>query len=257
MLYVALTRSKRGLYVLLEPPSASQEADKPSLENWLARSVSDGGETGVIYQSGTPDWVENVPLIARVKEATVMPALARAVARRERTTPSTAKKKSGDGPNHSASGMRFGNEVHAAFECVGWVDEERPDLPAGDGGRLVAGLLEIPDFRKLFERNGRAVEFLREQPVDALFDGKWLSGVMDRLHLHRDESGAVNRVEIIDFKTDAVDGVHVLAQRYTDQMNAYQEVMRRAYPAAEVECILVSTRCREWISWASGCQNPD
>jgi ATP-dependent helicase/nuclease subunit A len=264
MLYVALTRSKRGLYVLLEPPPEKQDADKPSLENWLARSVSAGGETGVIYQAGTSDWVEGVPLLDRVKESTVLPTLAGAVVRRERTSPTAAKKKSSAAPSHSASGMRFGDEVHAAFECIGWLDEERPVFSAGEGGRMVAELLEIPDLRPLFERNGRPVEFFREQPIDAILDGKWLSGVMDRLHLHRDDSGAVTRVEIIDFKTDAVDDIHVLAQRYADQMNAYREVMRRAYPAAEIECILVSTRCRKWIalansspSPASGCQDPN
>ena len=59
MLYVALTRSKRGLYVLLEPPSGSQDADKPSLANWLAASISSDGQPGIVYQSGSPDWVEN------------------------------------------------------------------------------------------------------------------------------------------------------------------------------------------------------
>ena len=39
-----------------------------------------------------------------------------------------------------------------------------------------------------------------------------------------------------------------LAERYAGQMHAYREVMQRAYPAAEVECILISTRCREWIA---------
>lgn len=264
MLYVALTRSKRGLYILLEPPAEKQEADKPSLANWLARSLSGGGESGVIYQSDAPDWVEGVPPMDRVKETTTLPALAGAVARRERTSPSAAKKKSGDAPRHPAGGMRFGNEVHAAFECVGWLDDKRPVFPANDGGRMVEELLEIPNLRKLFERNGRSVEFLREQPVDAILDGKWLSGVMDRLHLHSDESGTVTRVEIIDFKTDAVDDIRALAQRYAGQMNAYREVMRRAYPVAEVECILLSTRCREWMSLAnftsspaSDCQDPD
>ncbi len=250
MLYVALTRSKRGLYVLLEPPSEKQDENKPSLANWLARSVCAGGKTGTVYQAGSPDWVAGVPVMARGKETTALPSLAGAVVRRERVSPSASGKKSGGAPSYSASGMRFGNEVHAAFECVGWLDEESPVFPENDGGRMVAGLLEVPALRKLFERNGRSVEFLREQPVDAILDGRWLSGVMDRLHLHRDESGAVTRVEIIDFKTDVVDDIHALAERHAGQMNAYREIMRRAYPAADVECILVSTHCREWIALA-------
>ncbi len=248
MLYVALTRSKRGLCVLLEPPSASQDAYKASLANWLATSVSSNGQPGTVYQSGSPDWVAAIPRSSRAKDTAALPLLASGVARRERTTPSAAKKKAGTAVTHSASGMKFGSEVHAAFEQVGWVDETQPAFPTGDGSNVVAELLEIPAVRKLFERNGRSIELFREQLIDAIVDGQWLSGVMDRLHLHRDESGMVTRVEIIDFKTDALDALDKLADRYTAQMTAYREVMARAYPNAEIECVLLSTRCRDWVA---------
>ena len=243
MLYVALTRSKRGLYVLLEPPSASQDADKASLANWLATAVSSNGQPGTVYQSGSPDWVERISRMSRAKDSVGLPPLTGGVPRRERTTPSAAKKSV-----HSASGMSYGSEVHAAFERVGWVDETTPVLPAGEAGKVVAELLEIPTVRKLFERNGEPVELFREQPIDAIVGGKWLSGVIDRLHLHRDAAGGVTRVEVIDFKTDALDEIGKIAARYTAQMKAYCEVMERAYPGARVECILLSTRCREWVA---------
>jgi ATP-dependent exoDNAse (exonuclease V) beta subunit len=113
---------------------------------------------------------------------------------------------------------------------------------------VVAELLEIPALRALFERSGRPVELFREQPVDAIVDGKWLSGVMDRLHLHRDAAGTVTRVEVIDFKTDALDELEKLVDRYSAQMNAYRDVMARAYPNARIECVLLSTRCRAWAA---------
>ena len=248
MLYVALTRSKRGLYILLEPPTKSQEPDKPSLSNWLARSVSSTGKPGVAYQSGSPDWVESIPISENSENAVAQPSLVAAVPRRERTTPSGVKKKVAVAVTHSASGMKFGSEVHAAFEQVGWVDETTPNLPTSDAGRLVGDLLKIPNLRRLFERGGQPVEAFREQAVDAVLDGKWLSGVIDRLHLHRDAAGAVNRVQVIDFKTDGLDDISELVERYSGQMQAYRKVMERAYPAAQVECILLSTRCGEQIS---------
>lgn len=247
MLYVALTRSKRGLYVLLEPPAASQVADKPSLANWLARSIAADGRSGVVYQSGSPDWVETIRRTSREDKPTELPVLAAGIKRRERSTPSGAKLQTTAMVAHSASGMRFGSEVHAAFEQVGWVDEAAPALPSGEGGQLVGELLKVPELRQLFERGGRPVELYCEQAVDAVLDGKWLSGVMDRLHLQRDPSGRVSRVEVIDFKTDALDEISGLVERYAGQMNAYREVMERAYPDAAVECILVSTRCRQTI----------
>ena len=244
MLYVALTRSKRGLYVLLEPPSFSQEVDKPSLANWLARSVGSQGQPGTVYQSGNQDWVESFPASNDLRTSPDSPALGIGIVRRERNTPSGAKKSQGAAIPHSTTGMQFGSEVHAAFEQVGWVDETSPDLPMGAAGNLVAELLEIPGLRKLFERKDRSVELLREQALDAILDGKWTSGVMDRLHLHRNPSGVVNRVEVIDFKTDGLEDMGEIALRYSAQMDAYRKVMERAYPKARVECILLSTSCR-------------
>lgn len=246
MLYVALTRSKRGLYVLLEPPSASQDADKPSLANWLARSISSKGEPGTVYQSGSPEWAKQIPAAPLSRESSATPALAEATPRRERVAPSGLKQETET--QRSTAGIRFGNEVHAALERVGWLDEAKPALPATDAGKRVAALLEIPGIRKLFERHGRPVELLREQPVDAVIDGKWLSGTIDRLHLHREESGKVIRAEIIDFKTDAVQDKDELVHRHSAQMRIYQDVMTRAYPGAEVTCLLVSTKLGEVTS---------
>lgn len=249
MLYVALTRSKRGLYILLEPPSVSQDADRPSLANWLARSVSAGNEPGTAFQSGSADWVTTFPLSSRTKESVVMPSLTTCTTRRERIRPSVIKEGSESPTPPSAAELRFGTEVHALFERVGWVDETAPDLPINEAGQLVRKLLATSDLRPLFERGHRQIDLLREQPVDTIVHGKWLSGVIDRVHLHRDATGAVSRVEIIDFKTDPVMEVSELTEKYSTQMEAYRELMQRVYPAAQVQCLLLSTRCCQSIAW--------
>jgi len=51
----------------------------------------------------------------------------------------------------------------------------------------------------------------------------------------------VTRVEVIDFKTDAVGSLDELVARHSAQMQAYREVMERAFPGVKVECVLVST----------------
>jgi ATP-dependent helicase/nuclease subunit A len=249
MLYVALTRSKRGLYILLESPSASQDADKPSLANWLARSVASGGQPGTVFQSGSAGWVKSFPLSSKTKESPKMPSLATGITRREQTTPSGEKNKSKSVAPYSTLGLQVGREVHAAFELVGWVDESLPDLPASDAGTLISDLLKIPNLRQLFERRGKRLELLREQPVDVILGGKWLSGVMDRVHLHRDSTGLVARVKIIDFKTDGVADISELVEKYSTQMEAYREIMRCVYPQAQVECVLLSTSIKQTVDW--------
>ena len=144
--------------------------------------------------------------------------------------------------------MRFGSEVHAAFEAVGWIDESTPVFPPTAAGKMVAELLRVPKLRALFERRGRAIGLFREQAVDAVADGNWLSGIIDRLHVARDENGTVNHVEIIDFKTDKIDGMPALLERYAVQMEAYSGVLRQAWPDARIDCILLSTACRDWVA---------
>jgi ATP-dependent exoDNAse (exonuclease V) beta subunit len=69
-----------------------------------------------------------------------------------------------------------------------------------------------------------------------------LSGVIDRLHFHRNAAGAVERVEIIDFKTDAVKTPDELNERYAGQMAAYRAALEKIHPGAAIECLLLSVR---------------
>jgi ATP-dependent helicase/nuclease subunit A len=249
MLYVALTRAKYGLYILLEPPAKSQEIDNPSLANWLVRSLASDMTEGVIYQSGSTGWMDRVPLSSRTEVLEKIPTLAAATPHRERLSPSREKHIITTSTTRSNGGAQFGSNVHAAFENVGWVDEDPPFLPNNEAGNLIADLLKIPSVRKKFERNNRLVELYREQPMDGIIGGKWLSGVVDRLHLHRDAAGKVTHVEIIDYKTDAVIEIGALVTQYSIQMQAYRQVMAKAYPEACIDLILLSTHCRSWIAF--------
>lgn len=247
MLYVALTRAKRGLYVLLDPPSEKAEPDRPTLANWLARAVGAAGDPGVVFQSGAAGWAEGMPLSEPEKPIETLPQPGAAVPRRGRKSPSGAKSKD-NSPFFSPSGMKFGSEVHALLEQVAWADEEMPQVPDTDVGRVVAGLLANTALRDIFERGGRGIELFREQPVAAMMDDALLSGVIDRLHIHRNEHGAVERVEIIDFKTDAVHAPDELRERYSGQMNAYRAALGIIWPSAVIQCHLLSVRHGALIS---------
>lgn len=245
VLYVALTRAKRGLYVLLpEVPKSRKDAESwASMANWIARSS--GGDGEVLFQSGDPSWWRQVPARGSAIKKPA-PCLSAAVPRRARTTPSGAKKEA-SGIVASPTGMKFGSAVHAAFEMVSWIDDEVPVLPSGDAGRLVNELLQSSEIRALFERAGRKVDLFREQAVEAVLDGKWLSGIVDRLHVIRDAAGAVTEVEVIDFKTDAVESADQLVERYAGQMEAYRQVLSKAYGGVPVKCRLLSTKLRCFV----------
>ncbi len=239
-LYVALTRAKRGLYVFLDEPAKSAASDKASFPNWIMHSLGLEPSAGEVFEVGNPGWVEGVPRLEPA-DARATRSLGPAVTKRERSTPSGGKSvAAGIVTPDSEGGRKFGSDVHQAFENVTWLDEaEVPRFPPAIRETIQAAL-DAPDVRRLFEKRGRNVSLYREQRMEAVMDGKWISGVIDRLHVVRDETGEIRLVEIIDFKTDRVKSVTELTERYSGQMKAYENAMAAIYPKAEVTSILVS-----------------
>lgn len=237
LLYVALTRAKRGLIVLLDPPGAKADPAKPSLANWMRCSLP-AEQDGILFRSGAPGWTTAFDLLE--PEVIVAPGvkLGDAVPKRGKTTASKRL--------HTRQGVEFGNEVHRLLETVAWADVDPPTLPDTEAGRKVGGLIGEPELGWIFHRSGREVGLFTEQAVDALLDGQHLAGTIDRLLLHR-EGGSVTRVDIIDWKTDAVDKVEQLVERHQRQMTAYRQAMEQAYPGADVRCHLVSVKHRRAV----------
>jgi ATP-dependent helicase/nuclease subunit A len=239
LLYVALTRAKRGLYLLLDAPSKTRDPQKASLANWVVRSLGGDFQPGTLHQTGMPDWPHTIPMRAPEAPKRAPQAPGPGIARRETHTPTNAKAKS-HSPVHSPSGMRFGSQVHEILEHISWLDKTAPRLPDGEAGAAVARLLENPALHKIFVKDGRAVQLFREQHVDAIIDGRHITGIIDRLHLHQDSSGRIGKVEVMDFKTDAVKSPAELVERYSGQMECYRKFMQAIYPEANVSCRLVS-----------------
>lgn len=254
-LYVALTRAKHATYVLLPKAGKDDATNLPRRHDaWLRAVVGDeaskvswaGTDWHALRERGNAQWFRpRLPQAVSETEAATPITLGAAVPRRQRATPSSIKKQSGKAIAHSASGMAFGDAVHAAFERIGWIDEETPEFADDDAQQLVKRSLAAPAIRPCFERNGQAIELFREQPIEFIHDGKWLSGKIDRLHVHRTD-GKVTAVHIYDFKTDAVEAAELKA-RYTSQMQAYRAVMEKAYPGTIVNCTLISTHLQACV----------
>jgi ATP-dependent helicase/nuclease subunit A len=195
---------------------------------------------GVAFSSGSSDWLKEIPKRSedQVGEAAKLPD---AKPIRGRSTPSGAKSEAAGAVSDSPTGRAFGSEVHEVFEQVGWIDEEAPVLSDSGAGKLVAELLEVSEVRERFTKAGREVELHREQGFEVLVDGRWVSGIVDRLVVGE------GTVEVIDFKTDAVDSAEVLVERYAGQMKAYRKVMEKLSPDFKVRCRMLSTNMRTWM----------
>jgi len=251
-LYVALTRAKRGLYVYLGKKGKSPSTESPSLTNWMLRALNADLQPGVVFHRGDGDWASGVDARESFTAADAGSQLGLAVPRRRRVRPSSHDRI--DAPasvpaTPSRAGMAFGSEVHECFEKIGWLEDFDPSrLPQTDAGRLVASLMQNDGIARLFKKPAGHVTLHREQTVDVLVANRWLSGVIDRMHVHRKgENMPVTRVQIIDFKSDMVDDLQTLLDRHSNQMSDYAEMAKALFPDAEQELILVSTALKQAI----------
>lgn len=248
VLYVALTRAKRGLYVLLPevPKSRKNAASWASPANLLALACG-GAEEGPLFHAGDPGWIEGVPeRIAR--SAPAVPALSDGVPVRARSTPSGAKAEAPRGSGSPGGGLGFGREVHRLLERVAWLEEGLGNLGEGPAADLVRECLENEEIAAFFQRR-EGVEALREQAVEVLLDGRWMSGVIDRLLITRDRQGKALAATVIDFKTDRVEQATALIERYSSQMLAYRSAVAEVLglEPGVIDCVLISTGLKEVV----------
>jgi len=242
LLYVALTRAKRGLYVYL-PEEPAARKNKPAGETHATPANLVRQSTGLEFPESHPDWTSAVEDAVKPEIAAVA-KLPGGKAQRSRTSPSARKLSGGKG---SGSGRRIGNEVHALFEKIAWLAEGKGlAQPFSAAGKMVEDALKIPAIHAVFKEQGQ--ELYREQGFELIHQGRWMSGVIDRLHVTR-EDGAVTGVEVIDFKTDVVKSGAQLLARYAGQMMSYQAAMAQVFEV-ELDCVwcrLVSTHLGEVI----------
>lgn len=245
-LYVALTRAKRGLYVLLEPPKPKADPAKPSLANWI-RQTCDSSSPSIIHQCGKSDWGSALPDFAAPATPPAPTTPGPAVPRPLRYSATSSKGKKYNARPMRAEALEFGKQVHELLESISWLDDAPIVLPDDASGRLVSKLLQSPTLQTIFRRNGRHITLMREQPIDG-YDAKGhFSGIIDRLHLHLDAGHRVVAIDLIDFKTDAVSEEAELRDRYQSQINAYRQALAIIHPAVPIRGLLVSTHLESTI----------
>ncbi len=229
LLYVALTRAKRGLYLFLaKEPGGRAKAAKDSWTspaNLVRQTVGESDETRMTWWE-TVDRHEGktLDLIVNLGEPVPM---------RERLTPSSKK------TQEPSQGMTLGGEVHALFESIEWLEpEEKPKTPKNLAGMLVDKALAVPEVREIFEK--KEVQLYREQAVEVMLEGKWLSGKVDRMHLYKDY------IEIFDFKIDRVENAEELISKHRSQLAFYEQALTKIYQMP-VRCYCVSTHLKSVI----------
>lgn len=249
VLYVAMTRAKRGLSVLLRPPAKTASAT-----TFFSDIIADAIGESLPWSSGHPDAMQGAP--ARAPEETPAPLSFKRNKRQpavRRVTPSSAvvfgRSASELFVPHGTTALQRGTRLHAALRRIEWLTPDAPqpeDLPVADldltvPSALRDALMQPPD----------AIDLWRERSFECVAGGVWMSGTFDRVVFS--ERGA----EIFDFKTNRIRAdesgekfAQRMAETYEVQMADYRLALTRltGLPESAIRCTLLLTATRETVS---------
>ncbi|HEY1052488.1 MAG TPA: UvrD-helicase domain-containing protein [Prosthecobacter sp.] len=270
-LYVAMTRAKRGLYLVTKVPPDKASAMKES--QFLRRTlgvqstVAEDPAYLVEWQTGDPQWFAPCQRTPAESAAPNVPGPALGDLLRtfqpqaRRVTPSGEedfKMKGhmlfGEGRE---PGRKLGSLVHELLAHVEWWDSTshfaqlqshwvaagllRGEEIEAKAVAMVQEVLRSPAAAFAFARPAPDAVAWRERPFDLMDEGSWISGIFDRVIVR---PGAVR---LVDFKTDEVTDPAALKERiegYRPQIALYRRALARLtrLPPEQIECVLLFMR---------------
>lgn len=285
-LYVAMTRARRGLYLIAEPAKKNSTALKESalLRATLAKDQKSAvrNDVNIEWETGVQGWYLSEkarpaePKPERTAPAPVGPLLRETQPMPRRRTPSGEESFKVKGsvlfsPGREP-GRRFGTRVHELFAEVEWlapleditqrwisrkliseVDlSESAQSPEALACQMVLRVLASEAGAEVFKPGSANSLLWRERPFDLVMDGEWVSGVFDRVQIERTTDGSYHSAWVIDFKTDDVSTEEALQEKmagYGPQIAMYRQAIMKltGLPREKIACSLLFTRLERLV----------
>ena len=253
--YVAMTRAKRALTVLLKPASKNA-TDTLYFSDCIERALP----PALPWSDGDSGWFEHVPVpdVSKVTE----PAAPRLTVRERRLTVRRATPSSSAFHGCAASDLfmhqesratQRGTRLHEALSRIVWLNESAPqpeDLPTSEVN-LTAGSA----FREALLQPPHAVELWRERSFELIAGGLWISGTFDRVVFF--EKSGHRSAQIYDFKTNRRRNNETedafakrMQETYAGQMTNYRQALAQlsGLPASSISCTLLLTETLQAIT---------
>jgi len=281
VLYVAMTRARRGLYMVTSFPGKTSESLTPAafIKRQLCGSSNpvDGDtvtlaeiECTGLFQSGPADWYGGLSRPEEAAQAPVSPVPRDFATRASTTNRITRIRPSGQEHRTTGAGelfsteyrdrLTFGTAVHALFERVGWIDDtdarkvaddwaDASDLPGSMNASIVehfASAMTSAPVRAALSKPPDPAELWIERSFETVLRKRLVSGVLDRVTIHLDNRGKPVRAHILDYKTDSLRGdteIERALDVYRPQLLLYRDAVCRllSLPRKQVSASLLFT----------------
>lgn len=260
LLYVALTRAKRGLYMITSfPGKSSKTVDAAAfLKACLALEetpIAFAGEKFTrLYECGEHNWYTLIPSKISAPSPTV-PAppegytdqpSQRTRLRRIIPSEAIAGEQNADALFSESyyRGLKIGTAIHELFERVQWLEQTDIEAIIQEWERASAvepefkpeaverfrRALEHEEIRKALQRPEGRADLWRERRFEVVLGDRWITGAFDRVIVSRDAQGQAIEAILMEFKSDEVShesALGELAERYRPQLHLYREALAR------------------------------
>ncbi len=258
LLYVAMTRAKRALYMVTSfPGKTSRVLHFAALVKQAligdprpvsGRPISIGGITATeLYAAGDPSWFETIPLQPQREPEPPSPPWRPVVVERPVApmAPSAVGEEDINAGEFLAATtearLDLGTAVHHLFEQLAWIDDldledflaawrRTAPFDAQLQDRAVAhfrAAVAAPEIAAALRRPQESVTLWREQPFDVLLDGRRVTGVFDRVVIHGSPTEPT-AAWILDYKTNSLADEAAIAaacDHYRPQLELYRQAL--------------------------------
>lgn len=256
-LYVALTRAKQGLFVLL-PPAPAKSGSMNVMHNWIRHRLESnapaaGGPPLAHGSTLAAFGADSLPVPEQNRPAPSPPVAMRlnaGAAVLPRLEPSRADAETRElgriFHRNPVDGRALGRRVHAILESLTWTDEWTPAAllaACGEPAESPAAAHVLRAFAFETLRKPPGVSGLwREQHFESILPEGWITGIFDRVVLFEDGAW------IQDFKTNLRSDTATVAH-YAPQMTLYRTVLADmlGFSPDKIRCQLLFTHTGEWV----------
>ena len=254
-LYVALTRAKRALHVVIEPVGRSRSRNFPKL---IHTALGDE------WARGDARWFKSLSMSSDESAGVPAPAAPlatdRRMSRRVALTPSGGETVRLAARHFFATegegGAGRGQAIHRLLAMVSWLEDTdlsklRTEMGAVETNEkwieVALATATAPDLKGIFRRGSDGlIDLWRERSFEVVLEEGWVTGVFDRVTVRRRADGTAERATVVDFKTDTVDSAEKLTEavkRHRPQLEIYRKVVSRLtrLPMEHVDVQIVFT----------------
>ena len=266
LLYVAMTRAKRGLYVVTTPPGPTSKVfnHETLVRRKLAAQgvgaevdasrLPAGDACAYLYSHGEERWFEGLGVVRDARPSGGRTAREAGIAARVSQRQGLVAVRPSDADALEASAadlfdpnrqlrLSVGSAVHELLQHVVWVEETDIDAvvkqwQSRSGAEPEVSATAVEQFRRALSSPGVRSALTRptgntavwrERRFDVVIEGAWISGSFDRVVIERDAADNLVSATIVDFKTDEVDADAAASRAalYRQQMLLYRTALER------------------------------